>query len=234
MAKLKCIIVDDEPQARRILESYILKIADLELVASAKNAVEAFEIIQHKSVDLIFLDINMPEITGIGLLQMLKTPPMIIMTTAYSEHAMESYEYDVVDYLLKPIRFERFLKSIDKVKKAGLAKKLVLDLRPVPGYLEFKTDGDVKQIKFEEILFIQSLGNYLKIVTPVKTYVTLKTTKETEEILPKTQFIRIHKSFIVNLEKICAVKGEEVMVDKHTLPIGKTYKKYFFSLISGK
>lgn len=230
MTRLNCIIVDDEPQARKLLESYVLKLPELKLAAQAKNAMEAFQLIQENPIDLVFLDINMPEVTGIGLLHMLRTPPLVIMTTAYSEYALQSYEFDVIDYLLKPIRFERFVKGVTKAIKAKEAEILAQDIKPFSDHLEFKADGALKKLKLDDILFIQSLGNYLKIVTPVKTYVTLKTTKEAEELLPKVKFIRIHKSFIINFEKISSTEKEEVMIGKHRLPVGKTYKKYFFSL----
>lgn len=228
MAKIKCLIVDDEAPARRVIEGFLNKVEEAEIVGGAKNAIEAYNILQKTKVDIMFLDINMPEISGIGLLKMLQVPPVVIMTTAYSEYGAESYDYDVADYLLKPIRFERFLKAFDKARKIVLSQTLTTDSTFKDGNFEFKVDREYKSIPINSIWYLQSLGNYLKIFTSdKKSYLTLLTTKEAEDMLKKSQFIRVHKSFIVNANVIADYTSEKLIVDGKEIPVGKTYRKYF-------
>lgn len=228
MAKIKCLIVDDEAPARRVIEGFLNKVEEAEVVGMAKNAIDAYNILQKSNVDVMFLDINMPEITGIGLLKMLQVPPVVVMTTAYSEYGAESYDYDVADYLLKPIRFERFLKAFDKSRKIVLNQTLTTDSVFKDGNFEFKVDREQMSLPICSILYLQSLGNYLKIFTKEKkSYLTLLTTKEAEEMLKKSQFIRVHKSFIVNASAITEYTTEKIFIDGRELPVGKTYRKYF-------
>jgi DNA-binding LytR/AlgR family response regulator len=224
--KLKCLIVDDEPPATRIIENYLSKLEDIEIVGKATNAVEAFNLLQKLPVDILFLDVNMPEISGLNLLKILKDPPSVILTTAYSEYALESYEYNVTDYLLKPIRFERFLVAFEKAKAERQYIK-TSTLPEIPLYFEFKINGGLKQIPLKEIKYVQSLGNYVKVITDERSFVTLISTKDAEMVLPKNIFVRIHKSYIINIEKVTSYSTAEVMIGKDKLPIGKTYKKYF-------
>lgn len=225
---LKCLIVDDEPPAIKIIENYLSKLSNIELVGTAGNAIEAIDILKNGHVDVLFLDVNMPEISGINLLKILKNPPSVILTTAYSEYALESYEYNVIDYLLKPIRFERFITAVEKARSAKLASMGKNAVVNTPANFEFKINGVSRKIELNDILYIQSLGNYIKIFTAQKSYVALMTTKEAESFLPKTQFIRIHKSFIVNILKVEEHSNEFVQMPAGIkLPIGKIYKKYF-------
>jgi len=223
---LRCLIVDDEPPAVRILQNYLCKLEGVSLVATAGNALEAYNILQKEKIDLIFLDINMPEISGLNLLKILKEPPAVILTTAYSEYALESYEYSVVDYLLKPIRFERFMAACEK---ARVARKQILSNveTTVPDFIEFRINGGLKKLPVNDILYFQSLGNYIKVFLLQRSYIILLTTKEAESTLPKGQFLRIHKSYIVNMSKVGEFSNEYVDVAGVKLPLGKTYKRYF-------
>lgn len=225
MGTIKCLIVDDEAPARRVLETYLEKLDGAELAGMAKDAVEAYNLLQKEKVDLVFLDINMPEISGIALLGMLHSPPIVILTTAYAEYGVESYEYNVADYLLKPIRFERFLKAFDKAKLM-LLQSTVTESNLSQNHFEFKAGREWIKIPVSEILYLQSLGNYLKIFTPGKTYLSLLPTKEAEMLLSKGPFIRLHKSVIVNLAFVSDYNADSVTVNNTVLAIGKTYRKY--------
>ncbi|MEJ0055909.1 MAG: LytTR family DNA-binding domain-containing protein [Bacteroidota bacterium] len=169
----------------------------------------------------------MPEVSGIGLLKMLTVPPVVILTTAYSEYALESYEYNVADYLLKPVRFERFEKAIAKARALRLSQVVVGENKFSGDSFEFRMDGKVHRVPFHDILFLQSLGNYVRLFTERKTYLILKTTRETEEQLPRSDFVRTHKSFIVNINKMRGYDQHFVMINDHKLPIGKIYKRNF-------
>jgi DNA-binding LytR/AlgR family response regulator len=191
MTKIKVLIVDDEPRAHKILENYIARTPELELVGNCYNAVEAYKFLKAHPVNLVFLDITMPEVDGFGFLKMLDKPPLIIFTTAHSEFALESYEYNAVDYLKKPIPFERFTKAINKLIH-WIEKGITME--PVTTNIDLKIEGSIRSISLSQILFIQSLGNYVKIVLEDKILITQITTTELEENLPKSQFLRIHKS----------------------------------------
>lgn len=224
---LKCLIVDDEPPAVKIIENYLSKLNNVELVGTASNAIEAIEFLKNNAIDILFLDVNMPEVSGINLLKIIKSPPAVILTTAYSEYALESYEHNVTDYLLKPIRFERFITAVEKARNAKLLTVGKNTYTNAPTSFEFKVNGVSKKIDLNEIIYLQSLGNYVKIFTAQKSYVALMTTKEAESFLPKSQFIRIHKSYIINALKVEDHSNEFVEMPGVRLPIGKIYKKYF-------
>ncbi len=226
MTKIKCLIVDDEAPARRVIAGFIALIEDAELIGSVKNAWEAKTEIDVNNVDVVFLDIDMPEISGIELLKMIKMPPVVILTTAYAEYGAESYEYEVTDYLLKPIRFERFVKAFCKAKDVISKQALTDEGVFTKDYFEFKIDREIKKILLKEILYILSLGNYVKIVTTDKTYLSLITTKEIEEHLKGSNFLRLHKSIIVNTKAIEHFDNVSVTINKINLPIGKTFRKY--------
>lgn len=223
MIKIKTLIVDDEPRAHKVLENYISRTPQLELTGSCLNAPEALEFLETHPVDLLFLDITMPEMDGFGLLNNIEFRPFVIFTTAHSEFALESYDYNAVDYLKKPIPFDRFSKAIGKLQQ--LIEKGV-SFKPGKESIELKIDGKPAKILFDEILYLQSMGNYVKIYTENRMYVTQITTAEIEENLPHHQFLRIHKSFIVNKQKIEAATDEVVRISSNMLPVGKTFKKY--------
>ena len=226
---IRCIIVEDEKLAQDVLKKYISLIPTLELVQSCSSATEAFSCLHSNKVDLIFLDINMPELSGIEFLKTLQNPPKIIITTAYSEFAIEGYEYSVCDYLLKPIRYERFLKAIDKL--IGLNNRSsdtsidTESIQPVD-YIFIKEDNVIQKIYFIDLLYIQAFGNYLKIFTKdSKTLVTRTTIRETESQLPSSLFLRVHKSYVVAINSIDKIKYNDIYIRNETIPIGATYKQ---------
>ena len=233
--KYTCLIVDDETAAHYVLTNYVERVGRLELVGQCYNAIEAINFLHQHQVDLLFLDINMPEMTGFEFLKTLIHPPKVIITTAYSEFALESYEYWTIDYLLKPIGFPRFLKSIDRF----LATQTVPDANPelyqtnalqdatgkTDTFFSVKVDGDIIRIEQDDFQYAQSLGNYVKIITNKQTYLASITTTELEHILPSHRFMRIHKSYIVALSKITDHGNGFVMLGNMELPVGITYRR---------
>ena len=227
--KIKCIIVDDEPLACKVLENHIKKIDDLELVAKCNNAIEAFNVLSNKEIDLMFLDIQMPQVTGLELLRSLKNPPRVIITTAYREYALDGYEFDVVDYLLKPISFERFFKSINKI--FNTARSNGQSSNPSSGeevnnqFVFVKADRKNVKIFLNDIIYIESIKDYVKVVTSEKSYLSYLKIGYLEEKLPSDKFIRIHKSFIINIEQIKSYTPIEIEMPGNTIPIGRYYKQ---------
>lgn len=219
----KCIIVDDEPAAHYVLVNYIKQNPQLDLVFQCYNGIEAMNYLRENKVDLMFLDINMPEITGIELLKIIPTPPKTILTTAYSEFAVESYDYGVIDYLLKPIYFPRFLKAIDRFFSMENVQNKPTEI--IANTVSVKVDGHFIELELENLLFAQSFGNYVKLHTTKRTYLASITTSEFEKCLPELGFMRIHKSYIVALDKIEATDKDFVVIKKERLPIGITYKR---------
>lgn len=230
-----CLIVDDEPFARKLMEQYVAKVPYLELVQSCASPLTAIEVLQQKHVDILFLDINMPEITGLSLLKILKKKPLVVLTTAYSEYALEGYELDVADYLLKPITLERFLRSVEKVtSRLQGTPTPVIGTQPVAAeseaklpYLFVKDGTRLVKILVNDILYIEGLKDYVGICTKDKKIVTLQTMKALETQLPENRFIRIHNSYIVAFDAIEAIDREKVQIGKAFLPISDTYKKAF-------
>jgi DNA-binding LytR/AlgR family response regulator len=227
---LRCLIADDEPGSHLILKRYLDELPFTDFAGSCYNAIQVYNFLKTNQADILLLDINMPEIDGFALLDMLPEPPAVIITTAYSDYAVKSYEYDAVDYLHKPIRFERFVKAIEKASRR-LNKQ---DLPVLVPALEIRVDGRLVTLQSEDILFTQSMGNYAKVVCRQKNYITALTTKELEHRLPAPQFIRIHKSFIVNTAHILEVNPAQVVLEKEVLPVGKTFKKYLDVFITNK
>ncbi|TDX09731.1 LytR/AlgR family response regulator transcription factor [Flavobacterium sp. S87F.05.LMB.W.Kidney.N] len=218
----KCIIVDDEPAAHYVLANYIKQNPQLELVFQGYNGIEAMNYLRENTVDLMFLDINMPEISGMELLKILPTHPKTILTTAYSEFALESYDYGVIDYLLKPIYFPRFLKAIDRFFATENGKQ-----KPEEAInsVDVKVDGYLMNIELDQLLFAQSFGNYVKLHTIKRTYLASITTTEFDKCLPEKSFMRIHKSYIVALDKIEVTEKDFVVIKNEKIPIGITYKR---------
>lgn len=233
--KLKCLVVDDEPLAVDLVVSYVDKIPDLELVGTCANAVEAFSVLQRKPVDLLFLDIHMPRLTGIDFLKTLTRPPLVIITTAYREFALEGYELDVVDFLLKPILFDRFLKAIGKVYQRRLPDApqppASADV-PAQAHLYIRVDKEMVKVHLNDILWIESMKDYVKIRTVQQQFVTYLRISYLEEKLPPERFVRIHRSFIVAKDKISAFTGYTIRVDQTELPIGRNYKNEVTRLLT--
>lgn len=227
MKILKCLIADDEPIARQILESYINDIPNLELVSSCKNAFEVIEVLQKQSVDLLFLDINMPKLSGISLLKSLQEKPEVIITTAYSEYAIEGFELSVIDYLLKPFSIERFLQAVMKVQQKfeNLSSKIeVTTNQPEEKFVFVKSDKKIIKLNFDDIFHIEAYGNYIKIFAN-EMILTPQTLSDFVKKL-SDHFIRIHKSYVINFEHLKLIDGNQIILQNSTkLPIGKSYRK---------
>jgi DNA-binding LytR/AlgR family response regulator len=228
--KIQCLVIDDEPLAREILKQHISGVDALALAGTCCNAVEAISFLKEHSVDLLFLDIQMPQLLGTNFIRTLKNPPKVIFTTAYRKYAIEGFELDAVDYILKPISFERFLKAVNKVlqmndkpEKAASAPK-EMKTETVNSFLYFRADRKMVKVFFRDILFIESLKDYIKIVTASRTIVTKYVLSTLEEILPSSEFLRIHKSYIVAINKIESFNADSIQIAKHELPIGRLYK----------
>jgi DNA-binding LytR/AlgR family response regulator len=234
--KLNCIIVEDEPLARNLLIEYVRKVPSLNLIEACSSPIAALEVLRNNNVDVLFLDVQMPELTGISLLKVLQKRPMVILTTAYSEYAMQGYELDVVDYLLKPITFERFLRAVDKVIQR-LETKTVTTVVEKPQVTAdqpfvFVKDGTkLVKVVFDAILYVEGLKDYVTIHTKNQKIVSLQRLKTLEEQLPPDKFIRIHNSFIVALNAIDVIHKNHVQIRDTQLPIGETYKKSFREFI---
>jgi DNA-binding LytR/AlgR family response regulator len=232
---MKCLVVDDEPLARTLIESYIRQTDTLTLLKSCSNALEAFEILKHTSVDLIFLDIHMPHISGIQLLKSLKHKPNVILTTAYREHAAEAYDLDVVDYLLKPVTFDRFLRGVSKLYHANKSLALAAGT-PLKSYddsyIYFKEDREMVKVFLKDILYIESLRDYVRVKTPSKQIITYQKISFLEQKLPESKFIRIHRSFIVAIELVTSFSFNFVKLAEIEIPIGRNYKQQTLKVLN--
>jgi two-component system, LytTR family, response regulator len=230
---LKCLVVEDEPLARNLIVEYVKKVSYLELVDACSNPLSALEVLRSRQIDLMFLDIQMPEITGITLLKTLQRKPMVILTTAYSEYALESYELDVVDYLLKPITFERFLKAVDRAsQRVSATTAAPVTAEPIPPDYVFVKDGTkMVKVKWDEILYIEGLKDYVTIHTKTQKVITLQRLKNLEVQLPADKFFRIHHSYIIALRAIDSVHKSDVQIGNALIPISDSYKKAFRELI---
>jgi len=214
---ITCMIVDDEPLARMVLESHISRMPKLHLLGKYANAVEAFEAIVNTSPDLIFLDIKMPVLSGIEFIKSLKNPPAVIFTTAFPEYGADSYELDAVDYLLKPVTYERLAKSISRFQR-------LQDKTPESAYSYFKVNGKLLKIEHQDILLVQSIRDYLLLKTVTGNYITHMTMKAVCDILPQAQFRRVHRSYLVNLSHLTVIGKNEVYVGDMRIPVGGQYK----------
>jgi DNA-binding LytR/AlgR family response regulator len=226
---MRCLIIDDEPLARELLESYIAKIEELKLIKSCGNALEAFSVLQEKSIDLIFLDIEMPQVTGIELLRSLRDRPRIILTTAYREYAFEAYDLDVVDYMLKPVTFERFLRGIGKIKQLkqyDTPGEVTIPLNSSfdDAYLYLKENREMVKVFLKDILYIESLRDYVRVKTVHREVITYQKISYLEQKLPQNKFLRIHRSFMVAIDKIISFSPSSVRINTTDIPIGRNYK----------
>jgi len=229
---MKCIIVDDEPLAIEIVESYVARIEELELVGTFRNAIAAFTFVQQNTVDLIFLDIEMPKLSGIDFLKTLKHHPKVIITTAYRDYAIEGFELEVIDYLLKPIPFERFLKSVGKVLSSRTEAGTAPAAAAQDSFIYFKVDKKMVKTKIADILYIESIKDYVKVRTAEKEIITQQKISYLDESLPRAQFLRVHRSFIVNLDQIDAYTATDVEINKFKVPIGRNYKNDVMKVLS--
>jgi len=231
---IKCIIVEDEVLAQNVIQSHLQKVDRFELVGVCNNALEAKEVLNKQEVDLIFLDIQLPGMTGLNFLRSLANPPLVVLTTAYAEYALESYEFNVIDYLLKPISFERFSKTVDKIVEGRLftqpKEKDILS----NDHIFIKSNSKFFKVNFSEVIYIESMKDYLKIHTAEYKLVTHQTMNDMEKILPAKQFIRVHKSYIVAIARIKSIYGNSVEMENETIPIGINYKEKVMNLIGRK
>ncbi|OSY87472.1 chemotaxis protein CheY [Tenacibaculum holothuriorum] len=223
--KLNCVIVDDEPIAREILTSFVEKTPNLNLIATCKNAIEALQIAQNNLVDLFFLDINMPEITGLSLAKIINKKSHIIFTTAYREYAVDGFDLQATDYLLKPISFDRFLQAIQRItQKDQIQQNNNSEKENTKDFIFVRVERKMVKVNFSDILYIESLSDYIKIHTQKETFVTRETISNIETKLPNNKFIRVHRSFIVSLSKISSYTTETIEIENKAIPISRSYK----------
>ena len=224
MSKIKCIIVEDEPLAAKVLSDYISQVPFLDLQGSFKDAILATEYLRDNNVDLIFLDIHLPKLKGMAFLKTLIDPPAVIITTAYHQYAVEGFELNVTDYLLKPFEFERFLVAVNKVITLKTEKQRSGESEEIKDHLFLNVQKKKVKILFSEIVYIESQREYIKIVTTKKEYISKMSTHEIEALLPVNLFRRIHRSFIVSIKKIDSYTAEMVEVNGVSIPIGRGYR----------
>jgi len=229
--KINCLIIDDEPAAIRVVEGYLEKFDQFVVKGKCKTAFEAINQIESEHIDVIFLDINMPGLSGIQLIKSLRKPPKVVITTAYRDYAVESFDLDVIDYLHKPFSFERFYKAIQKVDELFTWKNRVKSENDdkhnnVDSFIFIKADKKYYKIEYNKLLFIESMGDYCKFITLDEVFVSYMTLKKLVDILPD-YFLRIHKSFIINYNKVDIIEGNTIKILKNELPIGYSYKADF-------
>ena len=226
--KIKCIIIDDEPLAVSVIKNHLSEFQNMELLATFNTPIAALPIIERKEVDVIFLDINMPKMSGLEFLKSLKNKPHIVITTAYREYAVESFDLDVLDYLVKPIPFGRFLKAINKItNQVQLEKEIVKD-NPLKeeAFIFLKVDKKLMKIKLNDILYIESLKDYIKVITTLGDYLVHKSMTSISEELPQENFLRIHRSFTIAISKITSVEGNSIEIANKRIPIGRNYLQF--------
>lgn len=220
---LNCVIIDDEPMARKLLQEYIEETDFLKLVGAAENPVKAVGLIKSQPVDLIFLDINMPKMNGMEFIRSSHNLPMVIMTTAYGQYALEGFEMAVIDYLVKPFSLERFLKAAQKALELKVLKSNAAAEKPGPDHFYVKCNGKLTRVNHDELLYIEALANYITIYTTSEKLVVYLTIKGILEKLPAQQFIQVHKSAIVNIDKIVSIEGNQLTVGDKKITIGLSY-----------
>ena len=232
MNRINCLVVDDEPAALEVLDHFISRVYFLNLVKKCPSAIEAMQILEENQIELLFLDINMPDVNGIQFLKSIKTRPAIILTTGFKEYALEGYEHDVVDFLLKPFDFERFLKAVNKANNliSRILKQPVALQKPQQ-YIFIKADYKLLKISVDDILFIEGLKDYIKIFTKQRLYLTLMSMTSIEEKLPSHEFCRIHRSYIISLSKIDSVSRHRVVIGEKFIPISVPYRDKFYRII---
>lgn len=222
---LKCLIIEDEPSGRKILEEFISETDFLELIGQVSDPLQGLSFLNKNAVDLIFLDIQMPKMNGIDFLKSLNRPPMVIFTTAYPEYALQGYELDVLDYLLKPFSFERFLKACGKARDYNELYRQQPEPKPNNTYFFVKSNGKFEKIFFEELLFVEAANNYVMLYTQNRRLLTYLTLKAIEEELSPDKFMKVHKSYLVALDKIDNLNGEEIKIGRHNIPISRNLKE---------
>lgn len=238
---IRCLVVDDEPPAREVLRRYVQDVPTLQLAGECANAVQALATLQQQAIDLIFLDIRMPQLDGTTFLKTLKNPPRVIFTTAYPEYALEGYELDVVDYLLKPVRFDRFLKAVNKAFPLASHQTDTAAVITAPGgqeekknesFVYFRADRKMQKVMLHDILYIESMKDYVKIVTTGGVVITKQSITSVEAMLSEKLFVRTHRSFIVAIDKVRTYTNELIEIDKTEIPIGKLYRNGVMKMLT--
>lgn len=233
---LKCLIIDDEPLALTLLEDYISRIPFLKFSSSFVNPLEALISLNKKQCDLIFLDIQMPQLNGIQFMEILNHRSMVIITTAYQEYAIDGFEHNVIDYLLKPFSFDRFFKAVEKAYNARNPNDTLNAYKNMfpsnTGYIFVKVENKMVRVELDDIIYIEGLKNYVSIYTKTQRIVTLQVMKQLEDILSPNRFVRVHKSFIVALDKINSIERQEIYLKDKIVPIGNTYSENFYRVLS--
>ena len=224
--RIKSIVVDDEPLSQDVIDTYLAGLPEFELVKKCSTAIEAIETLRQHTIDLIFLDVNMPVLSGINMLKSLASPPLVIFTTAYPEHALDGFELNAVDYLVKPFSFERFMKAINKVRQikdsAGQPDQF---LTAAPSFVAIRSEKKIHKVDYDDIAYFSSIGDYVKVfIRDGRMIISSETLKNIEKNLPSTNFVRVHKSYIVSLKAISYIEGNQLLIGQTSIPIGSTYK----------
>jgi len=232
---IKCLVIDDEPRAREILRRYIKQVSTLTLVEECGNPIQAFTLLQQQPVDLLFLDIRMPQLNGNDFLKTLKHPPKVIFTTAFAEYALEGYELDVIDYLLKPIPFDRFLKAINKATQVSFPKidiTVPVEEKKPGSFVYFRADRKMVKVMLSDILYVESMKDYVKVFSNAGIIITRQSMSSVEALLPEKEFMRIHRSFIVSLNRIKSFTPELIEIEKTELPVGRLYRNEVLKVLT--
>jgi two-component system LytT family response regulator len=224
--KIKCVLIDDEPLAIKVLLNYFENFSDFEVIGTFNNSLDGLEFINSNNVDAVFLDINMPMMTGFELISLIENKTRVVITTAFREFAAESYDLEVLDYLVKPIPLPRFIKCIHKIEaEHNLKNNIKIENHRIEPHLFIKVDKKMVKINIDEILFVEGMKEYIKVVTPEKTYITHKSLTSLTEELPTDRFMRIHKSYTIALDKVKSIEGNRIQISSYTIPIGRNYSK---------
>jgi two-component system, LytTR family, response regulator len=238
LKKINCLVIDDEPPARDVLKKYIEEVELLHLAGECSNAVETLSFLQNNSVDLLFLDIKMPHILGTNFLRTLKNPPKVIFTTAYRKYAVEGFDLNAVDFLLKPISFERFLQAVNKIMQLNINVTAITNPlnESLPDqshpFLYFRADRKMVKVFLEDILFIESLKDYIKVVTTTKVIISKQSISSLDEMLPKDAFVRVHRSYIIAVDKIDSYNTDTIEIGKKEIPIGRLFRRDVTKIIN--
>lgn len=224
--KIKCVLVDDEPLAIKVLQNYFANFPEFEVVDTFNNSLEALDFVNNNTVDTLFLDINMPMMTGFELISLMENKPKVVITTAFREFAAESYDLDVLDYLVKPIPLPRFIKCINKITtEFSIKNNLKIEPARLDSHIFIKVDKKMVKIHIDEILYIEGMKEYIKVATIDKTYITHKSLTSLSEELPSERFLRIHKSYTIAVDKVKSIEGNRIQIHSFTIPIGRNYSK---------
>lgn len=229
---IRCIVVDDEPLAVKLIADYVEKTPGFTLVLKTTQAMEALYAVQDGRADIIFLDIQMPDLNGIQFMKIIRNSCRVVLTTAYREYAMDGYEHDVIDYLLKPVTFDRYMLAVEKIKERLAVPQNTAPPAIAPAYIFIKTEHRIQKLDFDAIFYIEALRDYIAFHIPGKKILSLESMRKMEDLLPGDRFIRIHKSYIIHKDKIDFLERNKVIINGQYLPIGDTYKEKFLKQIN--